>query len=160
MQDHHQKALDEVFAQADLRKRRDAADKELRAEEKRKFDEEYVALVTQVVRPTFMEFQSYLATKGMDSFINYVPPYTQEEDDIKAEYSCRLTFGRKAAADTQVAYFEVSADPGERSLALQTQFKSTERIVKSTIGPNNPVRQITADVLHANLAQMLRVILT
>lgn len=160
MQDHHKKILDDVFAEVDLRRKRDAAEKELRAAEKRKFDDSYVALITKVVRPTFTEFQSYLASKGMEGFIDYVPPEAfSDDDDIPAEYYCRFTFGQKTVAAAHLGYIEVVAVPRERSMALQTKYKSGERIVKTIVGPNSPVLEITTDVLHGNLAHMLRVIL-
>ena len=157
MNEQQKKALEELFFDAQRRKRREEDQALLAQQELAAFHHRYEEHLKAVVTPTFMEFQSFLASKGIESYIDR----GRGEPDIDGapgNPQYRFEIGKKDHEYTLRGYIQMEADNDTRKAVLTRKLKEQAKPIDVT-PEGGALKAINDVVLHAQLRALLVAIL-
>lgn len=157
MNEQRSTALEELFANAQQRKRREdeqaSRSRQDLADFNRKFEEHLKAVIT----PTFMEFQSFLVSKGLPSFIERSRGQ-RDIDGGEGSLQYRFEIGREGHEYGLKGYIQVEADNETRKAVLTRKLQFQAKPVDST-PEGGAIKSISEGILHDELRVLLVAIL-
>ncbi|QSI33325.1 hypothetical protein GNX71_28675 [Variovorax sp. RKNM96] len=153
MNEQQKKALEELFSDAQQRKRREEDQAQRAQQELADFHRKYEEHLKSVVTPTFMEFQSFLESKGIQSYIDR----RRGDPDIdggQGNPQYRFEIGKKDHEYTLRGYIQIEADNDTRKAVLTRKYKDQAKPVDVT-PEGGAFKAINDDVLHDQLRALL-----
>ena len=153
MNEQHRKALEELFSDAQQRKRREEDQAVQARQELADFHRRYEEHLKAVVTPTFMEFQSFLASKGIESYIERRRG-DPDIDGAQGNPQYRFEIGKKDHEYTLRGYIQVEADNDTRKAVLTRKLKEQAKPLDVT-PESGAFKAITDGVLHDQLRALL-----